>query len=193
MRPGVLPMLAALLSLGIADAAELRSIDVEHAKGQYTVVSEVWFDAPVDQVFEVFRRWDLSTRFSSAIAESRDMAADELGRPQYYVRNEGCLLFWCRSFVRQGYVELKLNEELRAFANPETSDFKLSREAWFFKTEKNGTVVTYNLHMEPDFWVPPAIGPFLIKRKFKNNGGDAIDRIEEIAQGWPLEEDLIVD
>ncbi|MGI9232933.1 MAG: hypothetical protein ACR2RD_04820, partial [Woeseiaceae bacterium] len=127
MRPGALLVL--LLSLSTADAAELRSINVEHTKGQYTVVSEVWFDAPVDQVFEVFRRWDLSTRFSSAIAESRDMAADDLGRPQYYVRNKGCLLFWCRSFVRQGYVELKINEELRAFGNPETSDFKLSHEA----------------------------------------------------------------
>jgi len=187
MSRAALLALILLLCLSTANAAELRSIDVEHHKGRYTVSSEVWFDATVKQVFEVFRHWDLSTQFSSAIAESRDIAADEYGRPGYYVRNEGCLLFFCRSFVRQGHVELEVNEELRAFANPEVSDFKISNETWTFVAEKGGTVVTYQLLMEPDFWVPPGIGPYLIKRKFRNNGSDAIDRIEVIAQGVPVQ------
>ncbi len=184
-RPALLA-LPLLLWLGAANAAELRSVDVEYHKGRYTVMSEVWFDATKEQIFEVFRRWDLSTQFSSAIAESRDIAADEHGRPGYYVRNEGCLLFFCMSFVRQGHVELEVNEELRAVANPELSDFKLARETWTFVAENGGTVVTYRLLMEPDFWVPPGIGPYLIKRKFKNNGGEAIDRIEAIAQGMSV-------
>ena len=183
MSRATLLALPLLLWLSAAGAAEMRSIDVEHHKGRYTVLSEVWFDATVEQVFEVFRHWDLSTQFSSAIAESRDLAADEQGRPGYYVRNEGCLLLFCMSFVRQGHVELEVNEELRAVANPEASDFKLAKETWTFVAENGGTVVTYRLLMEPDFWVPPGIGPYLIKRKFKNNGGDAIDRIEAIAQG----------
>ncbi|MGB5332787.1 MAG: hypothetical protein WBM80_13065 [Woeseiaceae bacterium] len=187
MNRRALLALPLLLWLNTVAAAEMRSINVEHHKGRYTVSSEVWFDATVKQVFEVFRHWDLSTQFSSAIAESRDIAADEYGRPGYYVRNEGCLLFFCKSFVRQGHVELEVNEELRAFANPEFSDFKLSNETWTFVAEDGGTVVRYRLLMEPDFWVPPGIGPYLIKRKFRNNGGDAIDRIEEIAQEIPAQ------
>ena len=192
-RPAVLTALMFACWLDVATAADLRTIHVDHAKGRYTVSSEVWFDASVEQVFEVFRRWDLSTKFSSAIAESRDIAADEYGRPGYYVRNEGCLLFFCKSFVRQGYVELKVNEELRAFADPEISDFKLSNESWTFVAEDGGTVVTYRLLMEPKFWVPPGIGPYLIKRKFRNNGGEAIDRIEAIAQDIDVQGDPIVD
>ena len=187
MSRRVLLALPLLLWLNTVAAAEMRSINVEHHKGRYTVSSEVWFDASVKQVFEVFRHWDLSTQFSSAIVESRDIAADEYGRPGYYVRNEGCLLFFCKSFVRQGYVELEVNEELRAFANPELSDFKLSNETWTFVAEDGGTVVRYQLLMEPDFWVPPGIGPYLIKRKFRNNGGDAIDRIEQIAREIPAQ------
>ena len=199
MRPVVTAVAAAALLMalavaaGTARAAELRSIKVDHEKGRYTVLSEVWFDAPVGQVFEVFRQWDLSTQFSSIIAESRDLPADDLGRPGYFVRNEGCLMFFCKSFVRQGYVELKVNEELRAFADPEISDFKLSNESWSFVAEKGGTVVTYRLLMEPDFWIPPGIGPWLIKRKFRKNGGDAIDRIEAIAQRIGVDPSLIID
>ena len=193
MRQAIAAVLLLAWSVGTSSAAELRSIHVDHAKGRYTVASEVWFDANVEQVFEVFRQWDLSTQFSSAIAESRDLAADELGRPGYFVRNQGCLLFFCKSFVRQGYVELTLNEELRAIADPAISDFKLSKESWTFVEEDGGTVVSYKLLMEPDFWVPPGIGPYLIKRKFRNNGGDTIDRIEAIAKGIGADPSRIVD
>lgn len=193
MRHAAWPLLATLLIMDSTSAAELRNIEVEHDKGRYSVNSEVWFDASVPQVFEVFRQWDLSTQFSSAIVESYDIAADQDGRPGYYVRNHGCVLFFCKSFVRQGHVELQLNEELRAIADPSVSDFRMSNERWTFVAEGGGTVVIYNLLMEPDFWVPPAIGPYLIKRKFRNNGGDAIDRIEAIAQELSAEQVLHVD
>jgi len=185
--------LAPLLWLGTANAAEMRSVYVEHADGRYTMTSVVWFDAEVPQVYEVFRHWDLSTQFSSAIVESRDEAADEFGRPQYYVRNRGCLLFFCKSFERHGYVEAKPNEVLRAFANPETSDFLLSNETWRFVAENGGTMVLYHIQMQPKFWVPPAIGPYLIKRKLRDNGGEAVDRIEAIARGMVVEPGLGID
>lgn len=183
MRLALPAVIAAVLLPGTAAAAEMRSVDVDHAKGLYTMVSEVWFDATVDQVYAVFSDWDLSTQFSSVIVESRNVDADTKGRPQYYVRNRGCVLFFCRSFERQGYVVRKPNKELHAFANPDISDFRLSDETWRFRAEDGGTVVSYRMLMEPDFWVPPGIGPYLIKRKFENDGGEAIDRIEALAQG----------
>jgi hypothetical protein len=165
------------------NAAEMLSIDVEHNKGTYTMNSVVWFDATVEQVYEVFRYWDNSTKFSSAIVESRDVEPDEQGRPQFYVRNKGCVLFFCTSFERRGYAEVELNTVIRAFVDPETSDFHLSNESWQFAERDGGTVVIYDLEMRPKFWIPPAIGPYLIKRKLRNNGSRAIDRIELIAQG----------
>ena len=172
-----------LLALQTASGADMRSVDVEYEDGYYTMVSEVWFDAQIDQVFEVFKTWDLSTEFSSAIVEARDEEADDQGRPQYYIKHKGCVLFFCLSFERNGYVEQEKNETLRAYADPERSDFVKADETWTFAAEDGGTVVTYHLNMKPKFWVPPGIGPYFIKRKLKNDGGDAIDRIEVIAQG----------
>jgi len=187
MPRALLSLLLAALSVVPANAADMRSLDVEYKDGRYTLVSEAWFAATVEQVFEVFRRWELSTQFSSTIIEARDEPVDDLGRPQYFIRNRGCVLFFCRSFERQGYVELDVNVVLRAFANPETSDFLLSNETWKFATENGGTVVSYQLLMKPKFWVPPGIGPYLIKRKLKSGGSDAIDRIEAIAQKLAIE------
>jgi hypothetical protein len=172
---------------GAAYAAEMRSVDVEYKDSRYTVQSEVWFNAPREQVYEVFSHWDLSTQFSSVIVKSNDLEPDEHGRPQFFVRNRGCVLFFCKTFERQGHVESQPFEVLRAFADPALSDFHISNESWTFTTEQGGTVVVYQLLMQPKFWVPPVIGPYLIKRKFNNSGGTAIDRIEEIARGMTVQ------
>ena len=185
MRYAVLTLLASVSLVGTATAAEMRSVNVDYADGRYTMKSEVWFDATVQQVYDVFRQWDLSTQFSSTIVESADLAPDEEGRPQFYIRHKGCVLFFCLSFERRGYVESEPNEVLRAYANPEASDFLLSNETWTFAAENGGTVVSYHLLMKPKFWVPPGIGPYMIKRKLRNDGGDALDRIEVIAQAVP--------
>lgn len=174
-------LLALSLLASSASAAELREITVDHDKGVYTMNSVVWFDAPIDKMYEVFRRWDYSKEFSSAIVEARDVEPDDQGRPQYYSRMKGCVLFFCKEFVRQGHAEVVLNEVLRATADPGKSDFEFVDEEWTFSEEDGGTVVVYDLKMDPKFWIPPAIGPYLIKRKLKNDGGDAIDRIEAMA------------
>ena len=175
-------LVALCCSAGAASAAEMRSVDVGYEDSRYTLQSEVWFNAPLEAVYAVFSHWDLSTQFSSAIVKSNDLAPDEQGRPQFFVRNRGCLLFFCRTFDRQGYVESQPYEVLRAIANPETSDFLVSQESWTFTPENGGTAVVYDMLMQPKFWVPPGIGPYIIKRKLKNDGGDAVDRVEAIAQ-----------
>ena len=175
-------LLIVLCGVSEAQAAEMLNIEVDYEKGDYTMRSQVWFDASVNQVYEIFRYWDNSTKFSSAIVESRDMEPDALGRPQFYVRNRGCVLLFCTSFERQGYVVAEVDRVIRAFANPETSDFHHSRESWRFVARDGGTVLTYDLNMKPKFWIPPGIGPYLIKRKLRNNGSDAIERIELLAQ-----------
>ena len=182
MTRGRVLILVAMLIAARSQSAEMRSVEVENDDGTYTMVSAVWFDASVDQVYTIFRQWDLSSDFSSAIVEARDMEPDEQGRPQFYIRNRGCVLFFCKSFERRGYVEELPNKILRAFANADTSDFHFSDESWEFVAADGGTIVTYDLRMSPKFWIPPAIGPYLIKRKLKKDGGNAIDRIEALAQ-----------
>lgn len=171
-----------VLVAGAATAAEMRSIDVQFEDGFYTLTSTVWFDARLESTYEVFSRWDTSEAFSSAVVEARDLEPGDDGRPGFYVVNRACILLFCKSMIREGWVEREPNTVLRAYADPERSDFKVSNETWTFVEADGGTIVTYHLYMQPDFWVPPAIGPYMIKRKLRNSGGRALDRIEAIAQ-----------
>jgi len=172
--------LSLFLAASSAPAADLRSIDVTYDGTRYELESIVWFGTGIDETYEVFSKWDYSTRFSSAVVEARDTETD--GQPGYYVVNRGCVLFFCKSLKREGRVEREHNRVMRAYADPEKSDFHQADEVWEFSEDAGGTRVIYRLTMEPGFWVPPAIGPWMIRRKLRNEAGEAIDRIEEVAR-----------
>ena len=81
----------ALLFVGLcavpARAADLLSVSVEKEDGVYHMVSEVWFDAAQQHVYDVFADWDVATRFSSFIVESRDIGPDD-HRTDFFVTYE---------------------------------------------------------------------------------------------------------
>ncbi len=163
-------------------AADIQKVVVERDGDVYSMQSEVRFEATLEQLYDVLVDWDLSTQFSSVVVESRNVEPDELGRPQFYIRNEACIMFFCKSFERAGYVETEPYVSIRAYADPERSDFHISNESWRFVDDKDGAIVIYNLEFDPKFWVPPVIGPYLIKRKLKKDGPEALIRIDRIAQ-----------
>lgn len=171
-----------LLLAAAAHPAEIEEVSVEREEGRYSLRSVTRFDAEPDALFRVLTDFDLFEKFTSAIVESRNVAPDEQGRPQFFARMEGCVLLFCKSFVRNGHVETTSIDEIIAISDPERSDFKYSRERWELVPDGDGTKMIYEFDMEPAFWVPPVIGPYYIKRALRQGGERAVDRIEALAQ-----------
>ena len=180
-RPGLARLLILFVTFGVAQSAELRDVQVERDDDHYKLNSSAWFDASPDALYAVLTNHDLFTKFTSAIAESRNLKPDKEGRPRFFSRMEGCVLLWCKSFVRNGHLLLEPKTEIIAISNPDESDFKLSRERWELIPEGEGTLMIYEFEMIPDFWVPPVIGPYFIVRSLRAGGEKAIDRIEALA------------
>ena len=178
-------MLALLLFLFLgaaADAAELRSVVVEREEDLYWLESEVWFDAETEALYEVFLNYDLTQEFTKFVVESRNLEPAEDGRRRFYIRNEGCVWFVCRSFERTGHIEHVPNEYIQSTADAELSDFHISIESWEFTPEGEGTSVVYKFKFDPKFWLPPVIGPYVLQRKLKLDSNHALSQIEALAQ-----------
>jgi hypothetical protein len=172
-----------------AGAATLREVTVDHIDGTYVMRSEVWFDVNIRKIYGLLLDWDQSSKFSSVIVESRNLAPGPDGRARYYSHTRGCLWFFCKSFERYGFVEHQPLKSIRATVDPEKSDFEVSEETWEFHEEDGGTVVIYAFRMKPKFFSPPLIGPAIMKSKLKNGGIDAIGRIEALARDYAPYED----
>lgn len=173
----------ALLISAPLTAADLREVVVEKEKARYKLRSETYFDADVESLYRVLTDYDLFGKISSTFVEARNIEPDEQGRPRFYTRMEGCVLLFCKSYIRSGHLVLTPMSDIVAIVDPELSNFKFARERWQFIEDGDGTLLIYTFEMEPDFWIPPVVGPFVVKRALRRGGADAVDRIEALAQG----------
>ena len=174
---------AALLISAPLTAADLRDVVVEKEKSRYKLRSETWFDADRESLYRVLTDYDQFGKISSTFVEARNMEPDDQGRPRFYTRMEGCVLLFCKSYIRSGHLVLTPMSDIVAIVDPELSNFKFARERWQFIEDGDGTLLIYTFEMEPDFWIPPVVGPFVVKRALRRGGADAVDRIEALAQG----------
>ncbi len=164
-------------------AAELTKVSVDRQDGRYSLKSTTYFDAPQAALYRVLTDYTQFTRFSSAFVEAENREPDERGRPRFYTRMEGCVLWFCKSYIRYGYLELKPKYDIVSITDPELSNFKYARERWRLIDKGDKTVMIYEFEMEPAFWIPPVVGPYFIKRSLARGGGDAVNRIEALALG----------
>lgn len=174
----------ALLCIAVsASSSELRSVTVDLEDGRYILVSEAWLDVSPDALYRVLINYELFVKFSSSFVESRNLAPTASGDPRFFTHMEACVLWFCKSFKRNGRLILEPPFDIESIADPETSDFDYSHETWHLSADGDGTLMLYTFDMDPSFWVPPIVGPYFMKRALHKSGGDAINRIEAVAQG----------
>ncbi len=179
---GLCSVLLGTWSLDVC-GADLRSIEVWQEGDRYHLVSESLIGASQDALYAVLTDYEQFKKFTSAIVASNNVEAGEDGRPRFYTRMQGCVLLYCHTFVRRGYLLLTPKSDIVAISEPENSDFDFSREHWQLSGEGEGTVMIYKFEMDPGFWLPPYIGPYYLKRALKNGSIRAIQRIEALARG----------
>ena len=66
---------------------------------------------------------------------------------------------------------------------PELSDFKYGKSRWEVSAvDADHSRIRFSYEIQPDFWVPPLIGPYFIKRKLLAAARQTITRIEVLAR-----------
>ncbi len=173
-------ILALLFPLAIG-AAEIRQLTVEREKGLIKVASETYIDAPPVAVFEILSDYDGFHRISNVFTDTRYLERDENGNGRVYSKAEGCVLFFCTTIERVERLELTPATDIVATAIPEESDVEYSVAHWRFEPEGEGTSMIYAMEFRPSFWIPPVLGPMIIRAKLRSRGETAADRIEVLA------------
>lgn len=176
--------MAASLVGATAATATLDSIDIGRDGTVYSLYAETFLEASPESISNVLLDYERFGRISSVYKEYGYLDPLPDGTPVVFTRMEGCLLkIFCKSMTRVEKLEVAEPDHIRTVTLPERSDFKRSISEWSLEAEADGTRLTYSLEMEPDFFVPPIVGPLMLKRTLKRGGGRAIERIERLAQG----------
>ena len=166
-----------------AGAAELEALSVEaedtHEASRYVVTGVLEVDRPPAAAFAAATDFTALAEAAELIRESRLVAPERLSSTLSM-----CIAFYCKS-VRQ-VADLSLIPPRRLVMRfvPGAGDFKQGRAEWRFQPASGRrTRIAFNAEMVPDFWVPPLVGTWAIRRALAGQIRDTGHAIEQVADG----------
>ena len=175
---------SALAAGALAAAATIDGLDVTRKRGRYWLEAQARLAATPESIYAVLTDFDDNaySRISGAYKESRYLEPSADGTPMVYTRMQGCALWHCMTLERTERLETEAPHWIKSITLPEGSNFKYSTSEWLLERDGESTKMTYKLEMEPDFFVPPVVGPWYLKRTLSQGGLRAVVRIERLAR-----------
>ncbi len=159
-------------------AGEIKSLNVVHADGRYTVDMDVIVHAPMSSVRHVMTDYDNLKTVNPIIIESKRLSSRDQHHHRIQIVTRGCVLFFCITMSRTQDIEERADGDIIGVFIPQQSDFRYGRSHWHLEPVNDHTRVVYHSEQEPAFWVPPLIGPWVIKRKLYEETERTINGIE---------------
>ena len=147
---------------------------------QVHVTASVLIAAPQSLVFQSLSDYDKWDELSPRIDESHVVGPDEDGVPLVYTRVEGCITFFCRRIERKSRLETWPEERVLVTLVDGYGSLNHVEEEWRLQPADEVTRVFYSMDMEANFWIPPLIGTWIIKRTLKK--ASLSESIEAIAR-----------
>ncbi len=170
-------------------AAEMLHIELWKQDNQYHLRSASTIDAPPKLIIKTLLDYNHFYRLSAGIKETRYLDPDPDGKPVAFTLIESCVLFFCKKIKKTERILFASDSEIVLEADPARSDFKFMNSRWSTRIEDGQTILAYDMDMEPDFWIPPLIGTWALKRKLYTSAMNMARRMEKMARtGTPLSE-----
>jgi hypothetical protein len=150
---------------GSAGAGEILDSSVTLTDGLYRISADARIAAAPESVHRYITDYDHLTRINHSIEESR--IVHTYGPERHRVRSviTACILFFCRRVTQVQDMIQHGASRLEARILPELSDFRYGHAEWRLAADGQDTLMHFSAQLEPSFWVPPLIGPWLFENK----------------------------
>jgi len=178
---------AGLLAFGLlvptgAAAATIERLETTHADNRYTLSFNVVLDAERSKVWQIMTDYGHLPRVSPIIVESRVLKTTDRNRQRVGVTFRACVLIFCKTMKKVVDIQAWPQNDIVVIGVPELSDFSYSVERWRVSAEGAKTRLNYNAEMVPKFFIPPIIGPWLVRHFLEKEIKATAIKVEELAR-----------
>jgi hypothetical protein len=164
-------------------AGEILDSKVTHDGVVYRLSITARVDAPLAVVYQSITDFTNLSAINPSIEESQVLASEDARRQRVRSVIRVCILVFCKRVEQVQDVNLIDSRTLEATMVPGAGDFRGGLARWEFTPDGDGTVLYFTEVFEPDFWVPPIIGPWLIEKKLVNEVAETAMYIELTVAG----------
>jgi hypothetical protein len=185
LLPGLLALL--LFIPAATTAGEILASSVTHANGRYDLAITARINAPGDAVMRAITDYANLAAINPDIEVSELLATTPAGVSTVRTVVNVCILVFCKRVQQLQRVTYPRADTIEAVIIPEASDFRSGFARWRLASiSALTTELEFSQSFEPDFWVPPLIGPWLIRRKLVGEVAETVMYIEaQQAAGTP--------
>lgn len=172
---------ACLLAAAPAGAGEVLDVAVEQFGTRYVVDIDARFDVPADRLRALLTDYPNLGLVNDSIQRSEVL--ETISPRHHCVRTEArvCVALLCKTIVQVQDVSQLPDGDILATVRATRSDFSYGVARWQFHEESAGTRMHFRSEIEPAFWVPPLIGPWLIRRALQAEALESIANLERLA------------
>jgi hypothetical protein len=172
---------SSLCSIELA-AGEVTEFVLSHKQGIYQLKLEMILDASVATVHHVVTDYVHIYRLNSSIVESEVIPAPDHSSVRVKTRMNDCILFFCREILRVEDVRELGKGTIQATVVPQLSNVKSGTTIWQIRPLGHRTRIRFILVLEPGFFIPPLIGPHIVKQKLREEVLTTLDRACSLTQ-----------
>ncbi len=178
----LLTVAAFLASTQVTFGLDLVQVTVDVDDGQYRVLGRSRIEASPEFVYATLMDFDNFHKLAPGIAATRFLPPEPSGERRAYSRFESCVLLFCKTVEKIEAIDGHPFDSISARAIPELSDFVFNDSNWLIEAVGDATLLTFTAEFEPDFWIPPLIGPWAVRRKLVQTAELIGMRIEWMAE-----------
>lgn len=175
-------LLPTLLGSAVASAGQVERIDVSNQDGVYRVTLVAEISAPPRRFIELLTDYSRLNAINPSVRESRVLVSISPLQQRVQTRIELCVLWFCSEFHQVQDMQLQPPDRLAARVLPQYSDFRSGWAQWRFIGAEQGTRLYFESELEPDFYIPPLIGPAIVRHMMRREALATIAGLERLAR-----------
>ncbi|HEX8756147.1 MAG TPA: SRPBCC family protein [Steroidobacteraceae bacterium] len=180
----LLPLLAAQ-----AQAARVSSVQVTRSGTHFVIGMRISIDAPPPAVFRALQDYAEMARYNPDLRSVRIERTAARDRVRLFTTIHACVLIFCKTMHQEQIMTAAASADggtLNAVLVPQGGDFKEGHGRWFVgpcRRARTQTCMDVRLELVPGFWVPPVIGPWVLRRKMDEEARRTAAGLEQTARG----------
>jgi hypothetical protein len=138
--------------------------------------------APLEAVWAVLTDYPNLHRLADAVKVSELVGTEPGGVERVRTLTHVCVWLICKDVEHVLRMRAIRPGVLEADSVPELSNFSFGFTRWRLSSEPMGTRLELTSELRPAFWVPPLLGPYLVKRGLMSTARDALRGLEREAE-----------
>ena len=163
-------------------SGEIKTATVQYKNDIYTISFDARLAASQADVYRIVTDYNRLDRLNDIIVTSALLTKPGVSPAKRQIKLHVCILIYCRQGTLVETVTEYNLDTIFAIIIPEESDIDFAESHWqVISLGKHSTQFSLTSQLRLGFWIPPVIGPWLIKKKMISELSIMVDRLELLA------------